>query len=47
MSQPIVYVDTSEVQPGRLEELKVAMTDFGAVRAGERAAAARLQRVLQ
>src|SRR5215207_4410811 len=25
MSQPIVYVDTSEVRPGRLEELKAAM----------------------
>jgi hypothetical protein len=28
MSQPIVYVDTSEVQPGRLEELKAAMNDL-------------------
>jgi hypothetical protein len=28
MSQPIVYVDTSEVRPGRLAELKVAMTDL-------------------
>ena len=28
MSQPIVYVDRSEVRPGRLAELKVAMTDL-------------------
>ena len=28
MSQPIVYVDTSEVRPGRLEELKDAMNDL-------------------
>jgi hypothetical protein len=28
MSQPIVYVDTSEVRPGRLAELKVAMNDM-------------------
>jgi hypothetical protein len=28
MSQPIVYVDTSEVRPGRLEELKHAMNDL-------------------
>jgi hypothetical protein len=28
MSQPIVYVDTSEVRPGRLEELKAAMNDL-------------------
>jgi Antibiotic biosynthesis monooxygenase len=28
MSQPIVYVDTSEVRPGRLEELKAAMDDL-------------------
>ena len=28
MSQPIVYVDTSEVRPGRLAELKVAMNDL-------------------
>jgi hypothetical protein len=28
MSQPIVYVDTSEVRPGRLEELKTAMDDL-------------------
>jgi hypothetical protein len=28
MSQPIVYVDTSEVRPGRLAELKVAMNDW-------------------
>ncbi|MGH3731552.1 MAG: hypothetical protein ACRDTU_22825 [Micromonosporaceae bacterium] len=28
MSQLIVYVDTSEVRPGRLEELKVAMEDL-------------------
>jgi hypothetical protein len=28
MSQPIVYIDTSEVRPGRLAELKVAMTDL-------------------
>jgi hypothetical protein len=27
-SQPIVYVDTSEVREGRLEELKAAMTDL-------------------
>jgi hypothetical protein len=28
MSQPIAYVDTSEVRPGRLEELKAAMNDL-------------------
>ena len=28
MSQPIVYVDTSEVRAGRLEELKAAMDDL-------------------
>ena len=28
MSQPIMYVDTSEVRPGRLEELKAAMNDL-------------------
>ena len=28
MSQPIVYVDTSEVRPGRLAELKVARNDM-------------------
>ena len=28
MTQPIVYVDTSKVRPGRLAELKVAMTDL-------------------
>jgi len=28
MAQPIVYVDTSEVRPGRLEELKAAMDDL-------------------
>jgi hypothetical protein len=28
MSQPIVYIDTSEVRPGRLEELKAAMNDL-------------------
>jgi len=28
MSQLIVYVDTSEVRPGRLEELKAAMNDL-------------------
>jgi len=28
MAQPIVYVDTSEVRPGRLEELKAAMKDL-------------------
>jgi hypothetical protein len=28
MSQPIVYVDTSEVRDGRLKELKVAMDDL-------------------
>ena len=28
MSQPIVYVDTSEVRPGRLDELKAAMKDL-------------------
>jgi len=28
MSQPIVYVDTSEVRPGRLAELKVATNDM-------------------
>jgi hypothetical protein len=28
MSQPIVYVDTSEVRLGRLEELKAAMNDL-------------------
>lgn len=28
MSQPIVYVDTSEVRPGRLKELKAAMNDL-------------------
>ena len=28
MSQPIVYLDTSEVRPGRLAELKVAMNDL-------------------
>jgi hypothetical protein len=38
MSQPIVYIDTSEVRPGRLDELKAAMNDLGSVRAGERAA---------
>ena len=27
MAQPIVHVDTSEVRPGRLEELKAAMDD--------------------
>ena len=27
-SQPVVYVDTSEVREGRLEELKSAMTDL-------------------
>jgi hypothetical protein len=28
MSQPIVYVDTSEVRPGGLQELKAAMNDL-------------------
>jgi hypothetical protein len=28
MSQPIVYVDTSEVRPGRLAELEAAMNDL-------------------
>jgi hypothetical protein len=28
MSQPIVYVDTSEVRVGRLDELKLAMDDL-------------------
>jgi hypothetical protein len=28
MSQPIIYVDTSEVRPGRFEELKAAMDDL-------------------
>ena len=28
MSQPIVYVDTSEVRLGRLDELKLAMDDL-------------------
>jgi hypothetical protein len=28
MSQPIVYLDTSEVRPGRLAELKAAMNDL-------------------
>jgi hypothetical protein len=28
MTQPIVYVDTSEVRDGRLEELKAAMDDL-------------------
>ena len=28
MSQPIMYVDTSEVTSGRLEELKVAMAEL-------------------
>ena len=28
MSQPIVYVDTSEVRAGRLDELKAAMKDL-------------------
>ncbi len=28
MAQPIVYVDTSEVRPGRLDELKAAMDDL-------------------
>jgi hypothetical protein len=28
MAQPIVYVDTSEVRPGRLAELKAAMDDL-------------------
>jgi hypothetical protein len=28
MSQPIVYIDTSEVRPGRLEELKAATNDL-------------------
>jgi hypothetical protein len=36
MSQPIIYVDTSEVRPGRFEELKVAMDDLAQfVRANE------------
>jgi len=28
MSQPIVYIDTSEVRAGRLQELKAAMDDL-------------------
>ena len=28
ISQPIVYLDTSEVRPGRLAELEVAMNDL-------------------
>ena len=28
LSQPIAYLDTSEVRPGRLAELKVAMNDL-------------------
>ena len=28
VSQPIVYLDTSEVRPGRLAELKAAMNDL-------------------
>ena len=28
MTQPIVYVDTSEVRDGRLKELKAAMDDL-------------------
>ena len=36
MPQPIIYVDTSEVRPGRLEELKLAMDDLAQfVRANE------------
>ena len=36
MSQPIMYVDTSEVRPGRLEELKAAMDELaGFVQANE------------
>jgi len=36
MSQPIIYVDTSEVRPGRFEELKLAMDDLAQfVRANE------------
>jgi quinol monooxygenase YgiN len=28
MSEPIVYVDTSEIQEGKLEELKMAMSEL-------------------
>jgi hypothetical protein len=36
MSQPIIYVDTSEVRAGRLEELQAAMSDLaGFVEANE------------
>ena len=28
MAQPIIYVDTSEVRPGRFDELKAAMDDL-------------------
>ena len=28
MAQPIIYLDTSEVRPGRLEKLKAAMNDL-------------------
>ena len=28
MAQPVVYLDTSEVRAGRLEELKTAMDDL-------------------
>jgi quinol monooxygenase YgiN len=30
MSQPLVYVDTSEVRPGKLEQLKPAITELAA-----------------
>jgi quinol monooxygenase YgiN len=28
MSQPLVYIDTSEVRPGKLEQLKAAITEL-------------------
>lgn len=30
MSQPLVYVDTSEVQPGKLTQLKAAIEELEA-----------------
>jgi hypothetical protein len=47
MSQATAYVDTSEVRPGRLEELKVAMKDLARFVQANEAAAVGLQRVLQ
>jgi len=31
MSEPVVYVDTSDVRPGKLEELEVAVTELAKV----------------